>query len=60
MNSEERFVHEPLLQDGANSQQVSEVMGAMIGAVLPHMSPLFDLQILVDTVKFVLSGKRPG
>jgi lipopolysaccharide/colanic/teichoic acid biosynthesis glycosyltransferase len=25
-----------------------------------HMSLTFDLQILVDTVKFVLSGKRPG
>jgi lipopolysaccharide/colanic/teichoic acid biosynthesis glycosyltransferase len=25
-----------------------------------HMSPAFDLQILVDTVKFVLSGTRPG
>jgi len=24
------------------------------------MSVLFDLQILFDTVKFVLSGKRPG
>jgi lipopolysaccharide/colanic/teichoic acid biosynthesis glycosyltransferase len=27
---------------------------------IKHMSPSFDLQILVDTVKFVLSGKRPG
>jgi sugar transferase (PEP-CTERM system associated) len=27
---------------------------------IKHMSLLFDLQILVDTVKFVLSGKRPG
>ena len=27
---------------------------------IKHMSVLFDLQILVDTVKFVLSGKRPG
>jgi exopolysaccharide biosynthesis polyprenyl glycosylphosphotransferase len=27
---------------------------------IKHMSPVFDLQILVDTVKFVLSGKRPG
>jgi exopolysaccharide biosynthesis polyprenyl glycosylphosphotransferase len=27
---------------------------------IKHMSPAFDLQILVDTVKFVLSGKRPG
>jgi sugar transferase (PEP-CTERM system associated) len=27
---------------------------------IKHMSVLFDLQILVDTVKFVLSGRRPG
>jgi sugar transferase (PEP-CTERM system associated) len=27
---------------------------------IKHMSVTFDLQILVDTVKFVLSGKRPG
>jgi sugar transferase (PEP-CTERM system associated) len=27
---------------------------------IKHMSPAFDLQILVDTIKFVLSGKRPG
>jgi exopolysaccharide biosynthesis polyprenyl glycosylphosphotransferase len=27
---------------------------------IKHMSPGFDLRILVDTVKFVLSGKRPG
>ena len=27
---------------------------------IKHMSPAFDLQIIVDTVKFVLSGKRPG
>jgi exopolysaccharide biosynthesis polyprenyl glycosylphosphotransferase len=27
---------------------------------IKHMSPAFDVQILVDTVKFVLSGKRPG
>jgi exopolysaccharide biosynthesis polyprenyl glycosylphosphotransferase len=27
---------------------------------IKHMSPTFDLQILLDTVKFVLSGKRPG
>ena len=27
---------------------------------IKHMSVLFDLRILVDTVKFVLSGKRPG
>jgi exopolysaccharide biosynthesis polyprenyl glycosylphosphotransferase len=27
---------------------------------IKHMSPAFDLQIMVDTVKFVLSGKRPG
>ena len=33
-----------------------------LGAVyyIKHMSVLFDLQILFDTVKFVLSGKRPG
>ena len=27
---------------------------------IKHMSLPFDFQILVDTVKFVLSGKRPG
>jgi exopolysaccharide biosynthesis polyprenyl glycosylphosphotransferase len=27
---------------------------------IKHMSPAFDVQILVDTIKFVLSGKRPG
>jgi exopolysaccharide biosynthesis polyprenyl glycosylphosphotransferase len=27
---------------------------------IKHMSPAFDLQILVDTVKFILSGTRPG
>jgi exopolysaccharide biosynthesis polyprenyl glycosylphosphotransferase len=27
---------------------------------IKHMSPAFDLQIMVDTVKFVLSGTRPG
>jgi exopolysaccharide biosynthesis polyprenyl glycosylphosphotransferase len=27
---------------------------------IKHMSPAFDLQIMVDTVKFVLSGNRPG
>jgi len=27
---------------------------------IKHMSALFDLRILFDTVKFVLSGKRPG
>jgi exopolysaccharide biosynthesis polyprenyl glycosylphosphotransferase len=27
---------------------------------IKHMSLVFDLQILVDTVKFVLMGKRPG
>jgi adenylate cyclase len=36
------FVHEPLLQQGAKSEEISEVMGEMIGGVLPHMSPLFE------------------
>jgi len=27
---------------------------------IKHMSPAFDLRIMVDTVKFVLSGERPG
>jgi lipopolysaccharide/colanic/teichoic acid biosynthesis glycosyltransferase len=27
---------------------------------IKHMSVTFDLQILIDTVKFVLSGRRPG
>jgi adenylate cyclase len=36
------FVHEPMLQDGATSAQISDVMSAMIGGVLPHMTPLFE------------------
>ena len=36
------FVHEPLLQGGANSEEIAEVMGQMIQSVLPHMSPLFE------------------
>ncbi len=36
------FVHEPMLQDGASSKEISDVMGAMIGGVLPHISPLFE------------------
>lgn len=36
------FVHEPLLQDGANADEIADVMGTMIQAVLPHMSPLFE------------------
>ncbi|MFY9469837.1 MAG: adenylate cyclase regulatory domain-containing protein, partial [Solirubrobacterales bacterium] len=36
------FVHEPMLESGARSQEISQVMGAMIEAVLPHMAPLFD------------------
>lgn len=36
------FVHEPLLQSGADSEEISDVMGNMISAVLPHMSPLFE------------------
>jgi adenylate cyclase len=36
------FVHEPLLQGGAKSEEISKVMGTMIDAVLPHMTPLFD------------------
>jgi lipopolysaccharide/colanic/teichoic acid biosynthesis glycosyltransferase len=27
---------------------------------IKHMALTFDLRILFDTVKFVLSGKRPG
>jgi lipopolysaccharide/colanic/teichoic acid biosynthesis glycosyltransferase len=27
---------------------------------IKHLSLRFDLRILFDTVKFVLSGKRPG
>jgi lipopolysaccharide/colanic/teichoic acid biosynthesis glycosyltransferase len=27
---------------------------------IKHLSLMFDLQILFDTVKFVLCGKRPG
>ncbi|MFT4050437.1 MAG: adenylate cyclase regulatory domain-containing protein [Solirubrobacterales bacterium] len=36
------FVHEPLLQQGADADEVSEVMSTMIGGVLPHISPLFE------------------
>ncbi|MFY9487351.1 MAG: adenylate cyclase regulatory domain-containing protein [Solirubrobacterales bacterium] len=36
------FVHEPMLESGAQSKEISQVMGAMIEAVLPHMSPLFE------------------
>jgi adenylate cyclase len=36
------FVHEPLLQDGAGAVEISKVMGQMIEAVLPHMSPLLE------------------
>jgi adenylate cyclase len=36
------FVHEPLLQSGAKPEAISEAMGAMIGGVLPHISPLFE------------------
>jgi adenylate cyclase len=36
------YVHEPLLQQGAGADQISEVMGEMIGNVLPHISPLFE------------------
>ncbi len=36
------FVHEPLLQQGADAQEVSDVMSEMIGGVLPHISPLFE------------------
>jgi exopolysaccharide biosynthesis polyprenyl glycosylphosphotransferase len=27
---------------------------------IKHMSPAFDLRIMIDTVKFVLNGERPG
>lgn len=27
---------------------------------IKHMSPAFDVRIMIDTVKFVLSGERPG
>lgn len=36
------FVHEPLLQQGAEPKEVSEVLGEVIGGVLPHISPLFE------------------
>jgi adenylate cyclase len=36
------FVHEPLLQNGAKPEDISSVMGSMIGGVLPHISPLFE------------------
>lgn len=36
------FVHEPLLQSGADAGQISDVMSAMVDGVLPHMAPLFE------------------
>lgn len=36
------FVHEPLLEQGAGAQEVSEVMGELIASVLPHITPLFE------------------
>lgn len=36
------YVHEPMLQDGADSDEISGVLGAMVQAVLPQMSPLFE------------------
>lgn len=36
------FVHEPLLQQGTDAQEVSSQMGELIGNVLPHISPLFE------------------
>lgn len=36
------FVHEPLLQQGASAEEVSEVMATMIDGVLPHIAPLFE------------------
>lgn len=36
------FVHEPLLQSGADGDEISTVMTAMVDGVLPHMSPLFE------------------
>jgi adenylate cyclase len=36
------FVHEPLLQQGASVEEVSDVMSTMIEGVLPHIAPLFE------------------
>lgn len=36
------FVHEPLLQKGADAAEINEVMGAMVEGVLPHITPLFS------------------
>lgn len=36
------FVHEPMLQEGASSERIADVMSTMIGSVLPHMTPLFE------------------
>ena len=36
------FVHQPLLEEGVSAEEVSQVMGSMIEAVLPHMTPLFE------------------
>lgn len=36
------FVHEPLLESGADADEISETMTALIEGVLPHMLPLFN------------------
>jgi adenylate cyclase len=65
------FVHEPLLQKGANSEEISEVMGQMIGGVLPHMSPLFEYmhtrflqeyteQVQIENVQGTSTTGEPG
>lgn len=51
------FVHEPLLQQGADAQEVTDTMSEMIGGVLPHISPLFEymharfLQVYTEQVQ---------
>lgn len=36
------FVHEPLLEQKADAQEVSDAMSEIIGGVLPHIAPLFE------------------
>lgn len=36
------FVHEPMLEQGVDPNEISKVMGTMIETVLPHMAPMFE------------------
>lgn len=65
------FVHEPMLRDGAGSEEISKVMGKMIEAVLPEMSPLLTFmhmrylqqyaeQIQIENVQSDAMGAATG